>query len=588
MSKGTVFKSLSKLMIAAMLISPLQGCLVNTGNVRTDSLGSAFTDFLGSAGLSQKKAWPFAPTENEMRVSRYSHSVMAQAMTSKSVTANIPASDMAFLKAKQAKFNSFMSAAPQMSEWTNAQANEYVGYLRDLLPITDAVLAASEQSGSTSDASFRQSALKGGSLLIGNTLRLPAHSSVSVGMQAACADEDLPPPADTEYPAQRLVPASFASVVPVQLAGHVRNMSNSLAKRKSTMDTDSVEKLVWAMTQVDTKTSSNNAVFRSSNQNAINKVSPGLYQDWTALNNQIAKTPASGYLPSNRAEKTPTKSVVALPVANASQYMRQNTTSQLLDGSVYYNVKNNSHNPILTFYNAGNTEMSLDLTKYNLVNDGSLERQRFILTGAANNVDGTIKGGAKSSDVGVETLALAKMIAMDVTRFSISKGSEYLGELGKNPAFLAHQQSLIKQMGSNTIKNFFRKAPLVASIIAANEAYTGKDFVSGRDMTGIERGLAALEAAPIPGARAEAMAAKMNWTKIAAGINAYGNTVRGSLYWEAAGYGLEAYKQTLGSTGDYLSGKWSDQAIQTEGQKALIFINNSGGAIDKFVASYAL
>jgi hypothetical protein len=206
--------------------------------------------------------------------------------------------------------------------------------------------------------------------------------------------------------------------------------------------------------------------------------------------------------------------------------------------------------------------------------------------GISNKAGKAAVGDGKTVSADIDSVTLAKMVAMDMARYSIGAGAEKLHELGKNPAFLAHQSSLVKQFGSSLLKKFFRSAPMVSGVIAANEAYTGVDFVSGRGMTGIERGLAALEATPTPGATAEKIATKLNWGKVATAINAYGDTVRGSIYWEAAGYGLESYKQTLGSTGDYLTNQWSNSAVQSEGQKALMFINNSGAAIDKFVASY--
>ncbi|MEG1349289.1 MAG: hypothetical protein RSD49_14685, partial [Hafnia sp.] len=160
MNGPTLMKSVARVMIVASLIAPLQGCLI-PGNVRMDSasLGDALSKFMPS-GLGKssngKKDWPFIPTENEKRMSEYSAGVMSQAMTGRAVRASYPESQKAFVAKRHAEFNAFMASAPQMSQWTAAQATEYSNYLSDLIPVADAIIAADEQKGANSDVAMKQ------------------------------------------------------------------------------------------------------------------------------------------------------------------------------------------------------------------------------------------------------------------------------------------------------------------------------------------------------------------------------------------------------------------------------------------------
>lgn len=594
MKGQSVMKSVAKALIGVMLIAPLHGCLVNGSNVRMDgaSIGDALNGFMKSAtgSGSGKKEWPFIPTDQERRVSEYSYGVMGQAMTGRTVRANYPAGQSSFASQRHAEFKAFMASAPQMSEWTGAQAVEYSNYLSDLIPLADAIIAADEQGGANTDAAMKKSIVANKGVIKGNVITVPPHSAVSLDLQAFCADRHFKFPTQHQYPTMSLVPASFAQTVPNDLATHLRNASNSYAdktKKSARMHNDEFGRVLWAMTEAGNFTKENQNIFQPDNEKLLNNLSPGLYKDFTSYNQKAAI--ASGQKPgsvygSDRDDIFKASDVTNLPVNYRGV---QNYPSSMIGQNTYYHIKNDGFNPQFTFYNAGATPAKIDLSRYGLVNDGSDRTQKLIIAGLSEQ-NGQQQGNGKDGGANSDALALAKNIAMDIERLSISKGAHALAGLGSNPAFLAHQAGLIKQMGSKVFKTMLQGMPMVSAMIAFNEGVSGKDFVSGRNMTGIERGLAFLESAPIPGAKAEAMASKMNWTKIASAINSYGNTVRGSLYWEGAGFGLEAYKQTLGNTGDYLSNKWNDKVFQTEAEKALIFINGSGAAIDKLVAQFGM
>lgn len=600
MNQSSLFKAMAKLMVSITLAAPLQGCLVTTGNVNLgDSFSSAMnglvktTNGLLSGGTGHKE-WPFIPTRSEIDQSKFSDAVMRQAIAQKSVSIGFSASEKTDLKNTHADFNAFMENAPNMDQWTVAQVSEYVNYLGKMTKMIDPVLAASEKSGSSSANEFSSKIKRNNGVIKVNEVYVPAHSLVQVGVATHCADEGLPPPTSAEIPNLRIVPAAFASVVPVDLANHMRNIQNSFASGQSGQPDYMEGRLIWSLTQADVFTSSSSAIFQAKNQSRLDQISPGLYADYNAVNNRMAT--AGGQVPKANINAYPINREVLKPAlkysyaspSSTAQARAENTSSSLFKPNVYYSVRNEYFVSKIAIFNAGNEDFRVDLSKYSLVSDGTAFQQRLVFSGYAGQGMKNAIGDNKSVSVDVDSLTLARMVAMDITRFSISKGAEKLRDLGKNPAFLASQSSLIKQFGSDVLKKFFRQAPLVSGLIAANEAYTGVDFVSGRSMTGIERGLAALEATPTPGATAEKLALKLNWSRIASAISTYGDTVRGSIYWDAAGFGLESYKQTLGSTGDYLSGQWSNSQLQNEGQQALIFINNSGAAIDKFVASYAL
>jgi hypothetical protein len=595
MQSKPLLKSVAQVMAVAMLISPLQGCLVTTGNVKLgDSLSSAFDGLVSGAGdlLKGKKGWPFIPTDSEIETAKFSDSIMKQAMSQKSVAIGYTASQESDLKSTHAAFKSFMESAPNMDQWTVAQVGQYTSYLSKLTQAIDPVLTAGQNEGSSSASAFSSKIKANKGVINGNEVMVPAHSLVQVGIRTACADEDLPRPTSGVLPNMSLAPAAFAQVVPVQLATHMRNVQNQYAKGTSGQEDYTEQFLIWSLTQPDVFTSNNRTLFQPSNKAKLNRISPNMYEDFNAINKSLATaggqsfTENAGAYPTNRGSVRNTSALTRASASDTAKARSENTSSNLLEPNIYYNVRNENFIARMTFFNAGNADFRVDLSKYALINDGTEAQQRLLFVGYANDGRKNAIGDSKNVTADIDSLTLAKMIAMDVARYSISKGAESLHELGKNPAFLANQANLVKRMGSDVLKKFFRQAPLVSGLIAANEAYSGVDFVSGRNMTGIERGLAALEATPTPGATAEKVAAKLNWSKITSAISSYGDTVRGSIYWDAAGYGLETYKQTLGSTGDYLSGQWSNSQLQSEAQQALIFINNSGSAIDKFVASY--
>jgi hypothetical protein len=599
MKKMTVMGSVAKLMVAITMVAPLQGCLVSTGNVKLgDSLSSAFNGLVESGGSllgsGGKKSWPFIPTDGEIETSKFSDDVMSKAMSQKSVAIGYDARQKSDLKSTHASFKAFMDSAPNMDQWTGAQAKQYVTYLSKMLPAIDPVLLAAQTQGSTSSSIFMSKVKANKGIINANEVFVPAHSLVQVGIKTNCADEGMPRPTSSALPHVSLAPAAFAQVVPVGLAPHLRNVQIAYTNGTSGQSDYTADALIWSLTQVDAFTKTNRTMFQPSNKDRLNRISPNIYQDFNTLNKSMATANGQTYSdsaglfpPSRESLKKSADYTYASPMATAKA-RSENTSSNQLEPNIYYNVRNESFVAKVTIFNAGDKDFRVDLSKYSLINDGTAAQQRLVFMGYANNGDKNAIGDSKSVSADIDSLELARMVAMDVTRYSISKGAESLRDLGKNPAFLAHQSSLVKQFGSDVLKKFFRQAPLVSGMIAANEAYTGVDFVSGRNMTGIERGLAALEATPNPGATAEKIAAKLNWSRISSAISAYGDTVRGSIYWDAAGYGLESYKQTLGSTGDYLSNQWSNSQLQSEGQKALMFINGSGAAIDKFIASYAL
>lgn len=583
MRRVSDFGSIAKLMIGVMMLAPLHGCVI-PGNVKVGdySLSSALDGITSSK--NGKKAWPFIPTDKERMLAEHSYGVMSQAMTAKNVQVGYTPAQRQVAEKNYEGFKAFMASAPQMSEWTARDAITYSEYLSNLMPVADTIIAAQEQQGQKSDAALKQSIVANKGVLVGNMMTIPAHSAVSVNLQAYCADRHFGFPGKTQQPASFLVPASFAQTVPNELAGHMRNASNSIASGKVRMSHDELSHVLWSITEAGNFTQENTNIFQPSNEKLLTKMSPGLYRDFNAYNTAeaVKKGQQVGHVyGKDREDIVSATSVVNLPVRNSAQ----NYPAGMFGPNTYYHVTNNVFSPALSVYNAGSTEMKVDLSRYGLVNDGSVNTQKLIIAGVSTE-NGSQKGNGKTSGADSDSFALAKNIAMDIERLTISKGGEALGVMGHNPAFLANQNNLIKKMGSKLFKNFLRKAPMTSAMVALNEGVTGKDFISGRDMTGIERGLAFLEATPIPGARAEAMATKLNWNKVASAINAYGNSVRGSLYWEAAGFGLEGYKQTLGNTGDYLANKWSDKAFQTEGEKALIYINGSGAAIDKLFAQY--
>ncbi|MFK4132198.1 hypothetical protein ACI2KR_07885 [Pseudomonas luteola] len=601
MKQPTVLKSVAKVMLVAMLGSQLQGCLFANGSVRIDanSLSSAFDGLVsktqgalkGATGSSHQ--WPFTPTASEISASQFSSAVMHQAMTQKTVKVGLSPKEQASLRATQSEFSAFMQSAPDMAEWNVGQVHQYVSYLGKMLPLIDPVLSADDSAGSTSSGTFQAKVSSNKGVVTGNTIYVPAHSLVSVGMDTACADKAMKYPSNQALPHSRLVDASFASLVPTDLAKHLRQTSDAYAKRQTGLGSDEVGAVIWALTEADVYTQDNASIFKEANRSSLNRLSPNMYEDYLRVNKQMAEAGGQSFsasannYPVNRNAIKPATAYTKMP-GEYSQTAKINTSSNRLANNVYYDVRNNNFSPVITVFNAGNEDFKVNLSSYGLVHDGSFDQQRLVIRGIARTEDGKAIGDAKNVSADPGSLALAKAVAQDITRFSISKGAEKLHGLGKNPAFLAHQSTLVKLAGSKFLKSFFRQAPLVSGFVALDEAYTGVDFVSGRNMTGIERGLAALEAVPLPGAKAEQMATRLNWNRVASAINAYGNTVRGSIYWEAAGYGLEAYKQTLGSTGDYLSDKWSNATVQNEAQQALIFINGTGSAIDKFVASYVL
>lgn len=585
MKNSMFFGMVSRLMIVAIIISTLQGCII-PGNINVDgsSISRSFDSFISNK--SGKKDWPFIPTENEKEVSSYTYSVMRQAMTGATVSASFTQDQFKELNTEYPKFKRFMESAPEMREWSAKEAIEYSNYLAKLIPISDLIIAADEGGGSSSDASVKAFMKENKGALNGNILSVPKNSALSISMAAFCADRHFAYPSNSTTPVSVLAPASFVQAVPNELSSHLRNVTNSIASNKVKMSDNDLAQVIWSMTEAGNFTKRNANVLQPANEGYLNKLSPNLYADFSRYNDEVAisRGQKPGFIyGDDRDDILPPMSVVSLPAKNPGT----NYPSGIIGDGIYYHISNNSLNPSLTVYNGSSKTQRVDLSRYGLVHDGSEVTQKLVLAGMSRK-ESVQRGNGKKTGADSDSLALAKNIAMDIERLTISKGGSYLGDLGRNPAFMAHQGNMVKKMASNVFKNFLRKAPMASSMIALSEGVTGEDFISGRQMTGIERGLAFLEATPMPGSRAEAMAAKLNWTKIASAINSYGNSVRGSLYWDAAGFGLEAYKQTLGNTGDYLASKWSSNTFQSEGEKALIFINGSGSAIDKMVAQFGI